>query len=35
MESNGKLKEIDVEYLTCYYFSDMIKFEDFDLGNTK
>ena len=35
MESNDKLKEIDIEYLTCYYFSDMIEFEDFDLGNTK
>ena len=35
MESNDKLREIDTEYLTCYYFNDMIKFEEFHLDNTK
>ena len=29
MESNVKLKEIDIENRTCYYFDDIIKFEDF------
>ena len=33
MESNDELKEIDIENCTCYYFNDIIKFEDFDLNN--
>ena len=33
MESNNKLKEIDIENRTCYYFGDIIKIEDFDLNN--
>ena len=34
MESNIKLKEIYIKSRTCYYFDDIIKFEDFDIGNT-
>ena len=30
MESN-ELKEIDIENLTCYYFNDIVKIEDFEL----
>ena len=33
MESNDELKEIDIENCACYYFNDIIKFEDFDLNN--
>ena len=33
MESNDKLKEIDIKNRTCYYFDDIIKFEDFDFEN--
>ena len=33
MESNNKLKEIDIKNRTCSYFYDMIKIEDFDLDN--
>ena len=33
MESNDKLKEINIENRTCYYFDDTIKFEDFGLDN--
>ena len=33
MEINDKLKEIDIKNSTCYYFDDMIKIEDLDLGN--
>ena len=33
MDSNDKLKEIDVKCCTCSYFDDIIKIEDFDLGN--
>ena len=33
MESNDKLKEIDIKNRTCYYFDDIIKMEDFDLNN--
>ena len=33
MESNYKLKEINIKNCTCYYFDDIIKFEDFDLNN--
>ena len=30
MESNDKLKEIDIKNRTCYYFDNIIKIEDFD-----
>ena len=33
MESNDELKEINIKNRTCYYFNDIIKFEDFDLDN--
>ena len=33
MESNDKLKEINIENRTCYFFDDIIKLEDFDLDN--
>ena len=33
MESNNKLKEIDIKNHTCYYFNDKIKIEDFDFDN--
>ena len=33
MESNNKLKEIDIKNCLCYYFDDIIKTEDFDLDN--
>ena len=33
MESNDKLKEIDVKNRTCYYFKDIIRIEDFDLDS--
>ena len=33
MESNNKLKEVDVKNRTCYYFDDIIEIENFDLGN--
>ena len=33
MESNKRLKEIDIKNLTCYYFNDIIQIEDFDLDN--
>ena len=33
MESNDKLKEINIKGGTCYYFDDIIKTEDFDLDN--
>ena len=33
MESNDKLKEIDIKNCTCYYFDDTIKIENFDLEN--
>ena len=33
MESNNKLKEVDIKYRTCYYFDDIIKIEDFDFNN--
>ena len=32
MESN-ELKEIDIENLTCYYFNDTVKIQDFDFDN--
>ena len=33
MESNDKLKEIDIINDMCYYFDDIIKTEDFDPDN--
>ena len=33
MESNDKLKEIDIKNRTWYYFDDIIKIEDFDFDN--
>ena len=33
MESNDKLKEIDIKIRRWYYFDDIIKIEDFDLDN--
>ena len=33
MESIDKLKEIDINNCTCYYFDDIIKIEDFDPDN--
>ena len=33
MESNDELKEIIIKNCACYYFDDIIKFEDFDLDN--
>ena len=33
MESNDKLKQIDIKNCICYYFDDIIKIEDFHLDN--
>ena len=33
MESNGKFKKNDIKNFMCYYFNDIIQFEDFDLDN--
>ena len=33
MESNDKLKEIDIKNRTCYYFDDISKVKDFNLHN--
>ena len=33
MESNDKLKEIDIKNCKCYYFDGIIKIEDFGLYN--
>ena len=33
MESNNKLKEIDIKSRTCCSFDDIIKIEDYDLDN--
>ena len=33
MQSNDKLKEINIKNQTYYYFIDIIKFEYFDLDN--
>ena len=30
-EGNDKSKEMDIKNRTCYYFDEVIKFEDFDL----
>ena len=32
MDSNDELKDIDIKNRTCYYFSDIIKTEDFDIN---
>ena len=31
MDSNEKLKKINIYNRTCYYFDDIIKIEDFNL----
>ena len=33
MESNDKLKEIDVKNCMCYYFDDITKIQDFEINN--
>ena len=33
MKNNEKLKEINIKDRTCYYFDDIIKFEDFDIDS--
>ena len=33
MDSHNELKEVNIENSTCYYFNDIIEFEDFDLDN--
>ena len=33
MESNNKLKEINIKNWTCYYFDDIMKIDDFDFDN--
>ena len=33
MESDDKLKEINIKNCICYYFYDIIKIEDFDFDN--
>ena len=33
MESNHKLKEINIKNRICYYFDDIIKFEHFRFDN--
>ena len=33
VESNDKLKEVDIKNRTLYYFNDIIKIEDFDFDN--
>ena len=33
IESDNKLKEIDIKNRTCYYFSNTTKTEDIELGN--
>ena len=33
MESNDKLKEVDIKYHTCYYFDEMSRIEDFDFNS--
>ena len=30
---NNELKNVRIKNRTCYYFDDMIKLEDFNLGN--
>ena len=33
IRNNNKWKEIDTKIRTCYYFDDIIRIKDFDLGN--
>ena len=33
IESNDKVKEINIKSRMCYYFDDIIKFGDFDVDN--
>ena len=33
MESNDELTEINIKNLTCFYFDEIIKFEDFNVDN--
>ena len=33
MESNDKLKEIDIRNRKCYYFDDIAKIENFDFDS--
>ena len=33
MECNDELKEINYKILTCYFFDDIIKMQDFEFGN--
>ena len=33
MELNDKIKEININNHTCYYFDDIIKIEVFDFNN--
>ena len=33
MDSHNELKEVNIENSTCYYFNEIIEFEDFDLDN--
>ena len=33
MESNDELKETDIENCKCYYFDNIIEFEDFNCDN--
>ena len=33
MESNDKLKEIDIKNRACFYSNNIIKIQDFDLHN--
>ena len=33
MESNDKLKEIDIKNCTCYYFDDITKIQGFEIDN--
>ena len=34
MESNDKLKEINIKNVTCYYFDDKIKIKDLDFNSS-
>ena len=34
MEIHNELKEIDIKNRTCYYFHEIINFNDLDLENT-
>ena len=33
MDSDDKLKEVDIKNRMCYFFNEIIKVEDFDLDN--